>query len=109
MSEAGASGGPGVSVEAARAGSPEALAALYRGHGAALYRLAYRLAGTPQDSGDVVDDVFVGLPEALERYEERGSIIGWLKRVAARDALMRMPRRKPPREVSLEATVPKVD
>ena len=50
MTEAGASGGPGVSVEAARAGSPEALAALYREHGAVLYRLAYRLTGTPQDA-----------------------------------------------------------
>jgi RNA polymerase sigma-70 factor (ECF subfamily) len=109
MSEAGASGGPGVSVEAARAGSPEALAALYREHGAALYRLAYRLTGTPQDAEDVVHDVFVGLPEALERYKERGSFTGWLKRVTARVALMRLRRGKRRREVALEATLPSVD
>src|SRR5947208_267193 len=53
MSAAGTSGQLGVSVEAARAGSPAALAALYREHGTALYRLAYRLTGTPQDAEDV--------------------------------------------------------
>jgi len=109
MSAAGASGELGVSVEEARAGSPAALAALYREHGAALYRLAYRLTGTPQDAEDVVHDVFVGLPDALERYEERGSFIGWLKRVTARVALMRLRSVKRRREVALEATLPSVD
>jgi hypothetical protein len=28
-----------------------------------------------------VHDVFVGLPDALRRYEERGSLAAWLKRV----------------------------
>lgn len=32
-------------------------------------------------------DVFVGLPEALARYEERGQFGGWLARVATRVAL----------------------
>ena len=109
MSAAGTSGQLGVSVEAARAGSPAALAALYREHGTALYRLAYRLTGTPQDAEDVVHDVFVGLPEALKRYEERGSFTSWLKRVTARVTLMRLRARKRRREVALEATLPAVD
>ena len=109
MSAAGTSGQLGVSVEAARAGSPAALAALYREHGTALYRLAYRLTGTPQDAEDVVHDVFVGLPEALKRYEERGSFTSWRKRVTARVALMRLRARKRRREVALEATLPAVD
>src|SRR5947208_8673973 len=113
--QAAASGGAGTSideidhvdhVEGARAGDPEALASLYRAHGAALYRLAYRLTGTPQDAEDVVHDVFVGLPEALGRYEERGSFAGWLKRVTARVALMRLRTRTRRREVTLDATLP---
>ena len=56
------------SIEALRAGRPDALAALYREHGAALYRLAYRLTGSRHDAEDVVHDMFVGLPEALRRY-----------------------------------------
>jgi len=116
--QAAASGGAGTSIdeidhldhiEGARAGDPEALASLYRAHGAALYRLAYRLTGTPQDAEDVVHDVFVGLPEALGRYEERGSFAGWLKRVTARVALMRLRTRTRRREVTLDATLPTVD
>src|SRR5947208_9509482 len=106
MSAAGASGELGVPVEEARAGSPAALAGLYREHGTALYRLAYRLTGTPQDAEDVVHDVFVGLPEALKRYEERGSFTSWLKRVTARVALMRLRARTRRREVGIEATLP---
>src|SRR5437764_2386547 len=93
------------SIEGARAGDPEALASLYRAYGAALYRLAYRLTGTPQDAEDVVHDVFVGLPEALGRYRERGSLAGWLKRVTARVALMRVRTRTRRREVALDATL----
>jgi hypothetical protein len=49
-------------IEAVRAGDPEALAALYSEHGAALYRLAYWLTGTREDAEDVVHEVLVGLP-----------------------------------------------
>jgi RNA polymerase sigma-70 factor (ECF subfamily) len=78
-------------------GSPEALAELYRRHGPALFRLAYRLTGSRDDAEDVLHDVFVGLPEALEHYEERGRLDAWLRRVTARVALMRQrnARRRP--------------
>ena len=75
---------------AAASGSPIAIAELYGRYGPALYRLAYRLTGTREDAEDVVHDVFVGLPEALERYEERGRVDAWLKRITARVALMRL-------------------
>jgi len=103
---AAASEGSGAWIDGARTGDPEALASLYRTHGAALYRLAYRLTGTRQDAEDVVHDVFVGLPEALGRYHERGSFAGWLKRVTARVALMRLRARDRRREVAIEATLP---
>jgi RNA polymerase sigma-70 factor, ECF subfamily len=96
-------------IEGVRAGSPEALSALYREHGPVLFRLAYRLVGVREDAEDVVHDVFVGLPEALRRYEERGSLGAWLKRVTARLALMRLRRRKRRREVTLEGVEPQPD
>lgn len=71
-------------------GSPDALAELYCRFGPGLFRLAYRLTGTKEDAEDVVHDVFVGLPEKLESYEERGRIDAWLRRVTARVALMRL-------------------
>src|SRR5437899_5751189 len=109
MSMSAGSGSPASLIAEARAGGPEALAALYLEHGAALFRLAYRLVGAREDAEDVVHDVFVGLPEALERYEERGRFTSWLKRVTARVALMRLRARNRRREVALEATLPAVD
>jgi len=77
-------------VGGARNGDPDALGMLYDAFGAGLFRLAYRLTGTREDAEDVVHDVFVGLPEALVRYEERGQFGAWLRRVTARVALMRL-------------------
>ena len=102
MSTSAGNGGPGSLIAEARAGSPDALAALYLEHGAALFRLAYRLVGAREDAEDVVHDVFVGLPDALRRYEERGSFAAWLKRVTARVALMRLRSGKRRREVALD-------
>lgn len=102
MSASAAGDDFGALIGAVRTGSPEALASLYREHGPALYRLAYRLTGTREDAEDVVHDVFVGLPEALARYEERGKFSSWVKRVTARVALNRLRGRTRRREVSLE-------
>ena len=54
-----------------------------------LLQLATRLTGQRSDAEDVVQDVFIGLPEALRRYEERGAFAAWLRRLTARHALMR--------------------
>jgi RNA polymerase sigma-70 factor (ECF subfamily) len=89
-------------VRAARDGDPAALGVLYDAFGAGLFRLAYRITGTREDAEDVVQDVFVGLPEALGHYVERGNLSGWLKRVTARVALMRLRASKRRREVALE-------
>jgi len=75
---------------AARAGSLDALAELYRRHADAVHAVAYRLTGSAADASDVLQDVFVGLPRALERYREQGSFAAWLKQVAARVSLMRL-------------------
>jgi RNA polymerase sigma-70 factor, ECF subfamily len=88
-------------LQQTRAGDPDALAELYRRHGAAVHAVAYRLTASAADADDVLQDVFVGLPEALRRFDGRGSFGGWLRRVAARTALMRMRRSTRRGEVSL--------
>ena len=90
-------------VGGARNGDPAALGMLYDAFGAGLFRLAYRLTGTREDAEDVVHDVFVGLPEALARYEERGRLGAWLGRVTARVALMRQRRARRRQEVGLDS------
>src|SRR5689334_21682571 len=76
-------------ADAAR-GSPDALASLYARYAKPLLAVAYRLLQSREDAEDVVHDVFVGLPEALRRYDERGSLGAWLRTITARVALMRL-------------------
>jgi RNA polymerase sigma-70 factor (ECF subfamily) len=76
-------------LQRVRAGDPDGIAELYDRHADALYRTAYRVSGSRHDAEDIVHDLFVGLPEALKRYEERGNLGAWLTRVVVRLALMR--------------------
>jgi RNA polymerase sigma-70 factor (ECF subfamily) len=80
-------------IAAVRAGSTQALAELYARHAPAVFTAALRLLGSREDAEDVLQDVFVGLPEALARYEERGAFGAWIRRVAVRASLMALRRR----------------
>src|SRR5437762_2824611 len=79
-------------VASAREGGGDALAELYARYGTGLMALAYRLTGSRADAEDVLHDVFLGLPEALHAYDERGAFESWLKRITARVALTRLKR-----------------
>jgi DNA-directed RNA polymerase specialized sigma24 family protein len=52
-------------VAAIRRGDLDALGTLYDRHARMLVGLAYRILQNADDADDVVQDVFVGLPEAL--------------------------------------------
>ena len=73
-------------------GDSAALGVLYDRFAPVLLAVAYRLLMSRADAEDVVHDVFVGLPEALRRYQERGQLASWLKRVTVRVALSRLRR-----------------
>jgi RNA polymerase sigma-70 factor (ECF subfamily) len=75
---------------AARAGSPDALGQLFTRHAGVVHRVALRLTSSEDDAQDIVQDVFVGLPEALRNYHEHGTFEAWLKRVSVRCTLMHM-------------------
>jgi RNA polymerase sigma-70 factor (ECF subfamily) len=93
-------------ASAVRDGEGAALAALYRRYAHELMAVAYRLLLSRADAEDVLHDVFVGLPEALRRYEPRGALAGWLKRVTVRVALTRLRRARARREVALDVAPP---
>ena len=77
------------------------LEALYRQYADGVYTLAYRITGSREDAEDVLQDLFVGLPRALAGYREQGRFESWLKRIAARLALMRLRSARRRSEVSL--------
>jgi RNA polymerase sigma-70 factor (ECF subfamily) len=92
-------------IRSARAGDAAGLAGLYHRYATTIFRTAYRLCGSPADAEDIVHDVFVGLPEALRRYDERGSFDAWMRRVTVRVALMRARAERRRREDPLEVAV----
>jgi RNA polymerase sigma-70 factor (ECF subfamily) len=89
-------------LTAARAGSAEALGVLYTRYADMVFGTALRMLGSRADAEDVLQDIFVGLPEALHGYEDRGRFAHWLKRVAIRAALMRLRARRRRREEPIE-------
>jgi RNA polymerase sigma-70 factor (ECF subfamily) len=85
--------GPGLAARA-RTGDRDAITELFRLYGQQLYEVAYRITGRRDDADDVVQDLFVGLPEALRSYRGTGTLGAWLRALARRTALMRLRREK---------------
>ncbi len=81
-------------IQRLRAGEADALEQAYDQHAAAVYRIGYRLLGEAADAEDLVHDVFASLSRAIRTFEGRGSFENWLKRVAARTALMKLRRQR---------------
>jgi len=79
-----------LTIARARDGDADALGELYREHASAVMRVAYHLMASRDEAEDIVQDVFIGLPEALRKLADLGSFPAWLRRVAARTALMRL-------------------
>lgn len=85
-----------------RSGDPDAIRILYYRHAAPLLALAARITGHSCDAEDVVQDLFVGLPEALARYQEKGQFTAWLRTLTIRLALMRLRSARRRRETPLQ-------
>jgi RNA polymerase sigma-70 factor (ECF subfamily) len=80
---------PTLVLAAAARGEADALTRIFAAEARTVYRVAYAITLSADDAEDVVQDVFIGLPEALRQYDERGRFSSWLRMVAARTALMK--------------------
>ena|SRR5689334_10138801 len=94
-------------VRATRAGDMTALAELYRRFARMLMAVAYRLLASREAAEDVLHDVFVGLPEALRKYDERGRLEAWLKQVTARMALSALRHERTTADLDVEVAQPR--
>ena len=89
-------------IDAARAGSLDALGELYRRHANDVHALAFRITLSRDDAADVLQELFVGLPRALRSYREHGRFESWLMQVTVRLCLMHMRRKQRKREDPLD-------
>ncbi len=82
------------SLEALKAGNPEALASLVDTFSPHIYRLALRMLGNEQDAEDVLQETFIKAIRSLPEFEGRSSLSTWLHRIAVNEALMLIRKRK---------------
>ncbi|HMO56682.1 MAG TPA: sigma-70 family RNA polymerase sigma factor [Roseiflexaceae bacterium] len=85
-------------IERAKAGSADAIGALYERYAPQLRRYIAARIGDPQLAEDVCNDVFVKVIEDLDRYEDRGwPFSAWLYRIAFARSMdvLRYTRRRP--------------
>jgi RNA polymerase sigma-70 factor, ECF subfamily len=69
------------------AGDRDAFRVLVDRHGRSLYRLAYRMTGSQQDSEEIVQETFLRAYKALERFEMRSNFGTWIYRIAVNRTL----------------------
>jgi RNA polymerase sigma-70 factor (ECF subfamily) len=69
-------------VALARDGDSDAFRGLVDRHSRAVYRLAHRMTGNPQDAEDVVQETFLKAYRQLSRFESRANFSTWLHRIA---------------------------
>jgi RNA polymerase sigma factor (sigma-70 family) len=88
-------------VRRARAAEPDALDTLFQMFGKVVYSSAYRIMLSAADADDILQDVFLGLAQAIGKYDARGSFEGWLRRVTVNTALMKLRSRRTRSQVSI--------
>ena len=81
---------PDILVARAKAGDLEALEALYRAFETPVYNLARRMCRTPEDAEDVLQETFLEVVRSITAYRGEGHLWGWVRRIAASKALMRL-------------------
>lgn len=91
-------------VARARQGDHDAFRVLVDRHSRAVYRLAFRMTGTPHDAEDVVQETFIRAYRQLSRFEARANVSTWLYRIAFNCAVDFL-RSRPRRESATEAEV----
>lgn len=74
-------------VARCRAGDSDAFEALYREHSPRLYALARRMTGSPHESEDLLQDIFLQVHRKLDSYRGDAALGTWLYRLAFRQCL----------------------
>ena len=82
-------------IDQIRAGDKAACAQCVEMHAPAIYRLALRMVGDPEEAEDVMQETFLSAFRAIESFEGRSGLATWLFRIANNVALMRLRKRQP--------------
>ena len=78
---------PGDLIARCQEGDVEAFELLYRQHAARLYTLACRMAGSPEDGEDLLQEIFLQAHRKLGSFKGDSAIGTWLYRLALNHCL----------------------
>ncbi len=92
-------------VRAAKAGDVSAYEQLVKRYDRNVFRIAQHITHNREDAEDVVQDAFLKAYENLGKFQEQSKFYTWLVRIAVNEALMRLRRRRPERNISLDENV----
>src|SRR5262245_23482524 len=81
-------------MEPATAATDERFRALVESHQAAVRVHCYRMLGSLQDAEDLTQETLLRAWRNLDRYEGRGSVRGWLYRIATNACLDELQHRR---------------
>ncbi len=85
------------SIADAQSGDQRAFEALVRRHARPLYAYVHRLCGDPSETEDLIQETWMRVHRALDRFEGRSSFRTWIYRIATnrfREAWTRRKRRE---------------
>ena len=92
-------------VQAAKKGDVNAFGELVRRYDRNVFRIAQHITQNREDAEDVVQDAFLKAYENLGQFQEQSKFYTWLVRIAVNEALMKLRRRRPERNISLDQEV----
>src|SRR6201987_6509482 len=88
-------------VQAAKKGDLEAFSELVNRYDRNVFRIAQHITHNEEDAQDVVQDAFLKAYQNLEQFQGNSKFYTWLVRIAVKEALMNLRRRKTSKTVSL--------
>ena len=82
-------------VDRHRSGDESAFEVVYAAHADRVYGLCLRLSGSPEDAGDLAQEVFLRVHRHLGRFAGRSTLGTWIWRIALNVCRSRLARRRP--------------
>ena len=94
-----------VLVDAALGGNSDAFASLVGPYNQNVYRLAVNITHNHEDAEDVRQEALIKAYSNLRRFRGGSRFYTWLVRIALNEALMKLRKRRPGRQVSLDELI----
>ncbi len=89
-------------VQRFKKGSLEAFEELVSRHESKVYNIAMRYTRSPEDTEEVVQDVFTTLYRKIDSFKGKSAFSSWLYRIVVNAAFMKLRKRKQGQAVSIE-------